>query len=85
MAFRLEVESNWPPVSIESLWVESIGDDKFRIDNSNFLLKGIAVDDIVEGRLESADKEEVFYFSRKLKAGRHSTIQVIVIAEGAVF
>lgn len=84
MAFRLEAESDWPPVSVETLWVESLGGEKFRIDNSPFFVKGISVDDIVEGRLEGSDEEEMLYFSRKLKASRHSTIQVIVLVDEIV-
>ena len=84
MAFRLEVEVDWPPVSVETLWVESLGGEKFRIDNSPFFVKGISVDDIVEGRLEGADDEEMLYFVRKLESSRHSTIQVIVLVDDIV-
>jgi len=81
MAFRLKVEDDWPPVSVETLWVESAGKSKFRIDNTPFLVKGIAVDDIVEGRQEEAGEEGMLHFSRKLATGGHSTIQAIVIVD----
>jgi hypothetical protein len=81
MTFRLEVEDNWPPVSAESLWVETIGEGRFRIDSTPFLARGVAIDDVVEGWSDGAYEEDMLHFSRKLEKGGHSTIQVIVILD----
>jgi|SRR5580693_6339272 hypothetical protein len=52
MAFSLPIEEDWPPVSVETLWVEAAKNGTYRVDSVPFLVKGIAVDDIVEGRTQ---------------------------------
>jgi Domain of unknown function (DUF4265) len=82
MAFDLEVVDDWPPVSVETLWVEYVQNGRYRVDSIPFLVRGIAVDDIVEGRTESpGEPDSLLHFTRKVEAGGHSTIQVIVIAD----
>lgn len=82
MAFNLEVEGDWPPASVETLWVEALKNAKFRIDSTPFLVRGIAINDIVEGRAEaSSESDGLLHFSRKLEGGGHSTIQVIVMVD----
>ena len=76
MEFRLEVIDDWPPVSAESLWVEPIGDGKFRIDNSPFFVRNIAVGDLVEG---AEVLDEPVKFVGKISSGGHSTVWVITL------
>jgi Domain of unknown function (DUF4265) len=80
MAFDLEVEDDWPPVSVETVWVKVAEGGKFRIDSIPFFVTGIAVGDLVEG---DTDQENVLRFARKIEGSGHSTIQVIVIADDA--
>jgi hypothetical protein len=80
MDFSLQIEADWPPVSVETLWVEAITVEKFRIDSIPFFVKGIAVNDIVGGE---ADSEGRLHYTRKLEEGGHSTIQVITIRDDA--
>jgi len=78
MTFNLEVEDNWPPVSVETLWVKVAKNGKFTVDSIPFLAKGVAVGDLVEGDEET---EGELKFRRKVESSGHSTIQVIVIAD----
>ncbi len=78
MIFDLEVVDGWPPVSAETLWVKTMGQSRFQIDNCPFFVKGIAVRDLVEGH---GEQEGLLRFSRKLESGGHSTIHVIVLAD----
>ena len=80
MAFALEIEDDWPPVSVETLWVTEAGKDRFRIDSVPFLVPGIAVGDLVAGE---TDHENVLQFAGKLEGGGHSTIQVILVDDDA--
>ena len=75
MAFALEVEDSWPPVSVETLWVTEAGEGKFRIDSIPFFVPDIAIGDLVAGEM---DHENVLQFSRKLEEGGHSTIHAIL-------
>jgi hypothetical protein len=82
MRFDLDIEDNWPPVAVETLWVEAVENARFRIDSIPFLVRGIAINDIVEGREDSADTPSApLRFSRRIEPGGHSTIQVIVVAD----
>jgi hypothetical protein len=76
MEFHLEVDSDWPPFSAETLWVEMIDDHRFRIDNSPFFVRNIAVDDLVDG-VDSG--EGPIQFVKKISSGGHSTIWVITL------
>lgn len=79
MAFDLEVEENWPPVAVETLWVECVHGVGFRVDSIPFFVQGIAIDDFVEGRAGGAgEPDSLLHFSRKVSWGGHSTIQVIM-------
>jgi hypothetical protein len=76
MVFDLTAEADWPPVATETLWVESIDEGIYRIDNVPFLARGIAVGDLVEGDLTSS---EMLRFVRKLSSGGHFTVQLITL------
>lgn len=76
MEFRLETTDDWPPVSSETLWVEELSYGRFRIDNSPFFVRDLAVDDIVVG-LET--ESPFLTFVEKVASGGHSTVWVITI------
>jgi hypothetical protein len=40
-------EEGWPPVAVENIWLEPVGDDAFRVKSSPFFVKGLAYADIV--------------------------------------
>ena len=42
--FALEIDDDWPPVSVESVWCDPVGTD-FRLRNAPFFIKGLAVND----------------------------------------
>jgi hypothetical protein len=45
--FRLEIENDWPPASVESLWAVDQDDGTARLDNIPWFVRGIACGDIV--------------------------------------
>lgn len=77
--FRLEKDADgYPPVDVEALWAESVGDNLFRIDNVPFFVKGISCDDVVEA---VADPEGELRFKSLVKSSAHNTFRVIVFRE----
>jgi Domain of unknown function (DUF4265) len=80
MGFDLEVVDGWPPVSVETLWVKSVGDGNFQIDNSPFFVRDLAVGDVVEGEGASG---ELLRFLGKVSSGGHSTVWVMALTDKA--
>ena len=76
MHFELELDEDgdWPPVSVETMWVEPLDQGLYRLHNVPFFAKGVARDDILSGDI---DDEGVLRFTGVAKRGEHSTIQVI--------
>lgn len=78
--FRLEDDGNgWPPAESEGLWAESLGDDRFRVDNVPWFVRGISADDIVKAE---PDPDGVLWFVETLERSGHQTIRVIPRADG---
>lgn len=76
MEFRLQVSEDWPPVSSETLWVETLDEGNFRVDNPPYFVRDLAVDDVVEG----AETDGPFLtFIEKVASGGHSTVWVITL------
>ncbi|MEU1617315.1 DUF4265 domain-containing protein [Streptomyces sp. NPDC005722] len=46
--FRLEVEDDWPPAGVESLWAVDRGDGRVELANTPFFVRGVANGDVVE-------------------------------------
>jgi hypothetical protein len=50
MTFALDKdEEGYPPDDFETLWVEKVGRDEYRIDNIPFYVRNLAPDDVVIG------------------------------------
>jgi hypothetical protein len=87
MAFNLPAEDDdpdhpWPPYAVETMWVEALGDDRYRIDNIPFFVKPLAIDDIVRGqRSESDSTSEFVWFSERLQWSGRSTVRVITFSD----
>ncbi|MGW4447202.1 DUF4265 domain-containing protein [Streptomyces sp. NPDC004682] len=45
--FRLEIEDDWPPAAVESLWAVDLGDDTVRLGNVPWFVRGVACGDVV--------------------------------------
>ncbi|WP_406325717.1 DUF4265 domain-containing protein [Streptomyces sp. NBC_01617] len=46
--FRLEVEDDWPPASVESLWGIDRGAGTAELANTPFFVRGVVIGDVVE-------------------------------------
>ncbi len=74
LAFRLVRDSDgYPPADREYLWAEPLNNDRYRIDNIPFFVKGISAGDVVHGRQES----DGLMFDGLIVSGGHSTIRVV--------
>jgi len=71
--FELAVTDNWPPVSSESVWAESLGNDLYRLDNIPFFARGVALEDI----LEAKPLNEELVFRKVHRHAGHSTYRII--------
>ncbi|MDH6195531.1 hypothetical protein M2272_002171 [Mycobacterium frederiksbergense] len=84
MAFDLPLENDdpehpWPPCAVETMWVEVLGDDLYRIDNIPFFVKPLAVDDIVRGR-PGESRDDLIQFVERVEWRGRSTVRIIVFA-----
>ena len=76
--FRLEIEDNWPPASVESLWAVDQGDDTARLDNIPWFVRGIACGDIVA---TESDEEGVRWAGEVVRRSENCTIRLIVFRD----
>jgi uncharacterized protein DUF4265 len=80
VAFKLERDAEgWPPASSESLWAEPLGEDLYRIDNTPWFVRDLAVDDVVRAL---AGDDGVLWGVDRLRWSGHLTIRVIPLREG---
>ncbi|MFI8303649.1 DUF4265 domain-containing protein [Streptomyces sp. NPDC085927] len=77
--FRLEIEDDWPPASVESLWGIDQGDGTARIDNIPWFVRGIACGDIVA---TEPDEEGVRWAGEVVRRSENCTIRLIVFRGG---
>lgn len=77
--FRLEIEDDWPPVSVESLWAVGQRDGTARLDDVPWLVRGIACGDIVA---TDADEEGVRWAGTVVRGSENCTIRLIVFRDG---
>ncbi|MHC5021610.1 MAG: DUF4265 domain-containing protein [Planctomycetota bacterium] len=74
IAFHLEVdEDGYPPVSVETLWAESLGGGRYRIDNIPFFVRDATDGDIVA----ASYVDEELRFTEVLEDSRNSLIRVL--------
>jgi len=74
MTFTLaKDEDGYPPDDFETLWVEDLGSNRYRIDNIPFYIVDISPDDIVEGIFVDG----ILRFNRLLGKSDISVIRII--------
>jgi len=79
---RLPRESDgWPPVAVETVWVEPLANGLARVDNVPFFIQGVSLDDVVELR-PAADGPTDLELHRVVTQMGHQTIRVVGFAEG---
>jgi hypothetical protein len=77
--FRLTVTDDYPPVSSESVWAESLLSGSFTVKNIPFYSKDACFDDEILARA-GADGER--YFERVITSSGNSTIRIIFFDVG---
>ncbi|MEV7335556.1 DUF4265 domain-containing protein [Streptomyces sp. NPDC094014] len=77
--FRLEVEDDWPPASVESLWAVDGGDGTVRLDNIPWFVRGIACGDVVA---TEPDEDGVRWAGEVVRRSENCTIRLIVFRDG---
>ena len=82
MFVRLPRDSDdWPPVAVETLWVEPLADGLARVDNMPFFIRGVSLDDVVELRRATDGPTDLELHQVVTQMG-HQTIRVVGLAEG---
>jgi hypothetical protein len=76
--FRLEIEDDWPPVGVESLWAIDRGDGRAELANTPFFVRGVAIGDIVE---TSTDDDGARWAGRVVRPSNNCTIRLIVFRD----
>ena len=66
--FALDIEDGWPPVGVESVWCEKVGDN-YRLKNVPFFIPDIARDDVFYAEIDPVNKH-VFDFEIIESSGR---------------
>lgn len=78
--FRLNRdEDGWPPAELEGVWAEPLGDDRYRVDNTPWFIRGTSAEDVVRAL---PDDDGVLWFSETLVQGGHQTIRIIPRDDG---
>src|SRR5688572_8638585 len=71
--FKLEQdEDEWPPVSVESVWADRVGENRFKLNNVPYFAKDVSYGDIIECEI----LEDVPWFLRLLESSNNSTVHV---------
>ena len=77
--FRLEIENDWPPAAVESLWAIERGDGAVELANTPFFVRGVAIGDVVE---TSIDDEGARWAGSVIRPSANCTIRLIVLRGG---
>lgn len=76
--FSLEPDADgYPPVDVESCWVDDLGDNKYKIANIPFFAKGVALGDVVFGK----DIDGELWYDSPGEYSGHSTLRVVFFEE----
>ncbi|MFF1423206.1 DUF4265 domain-containing protein [Streptomyces sp. NPDC058280] len=73
--FHLEIEDDWPPATVESLWAVDQGDGTVKLDNIPWFVRGVACGDIVT---TTADEDGVRWAGDVVRRSENCAIRLIV-------
>lgn len=74
MLFQLtKDEDGYPPDDTETLWVEEVGRNLYRVDNIPFYVNDLSPDDIVEGKV----KNDILEYSKTVSKSKSSVIRIV--------
>ena len=75
--FELDIdEDGYPPATVESLWATSLGEGRFRLENTPFFVTGVSYLDVV--RAHRSDDDGCLWFDRLVEISGHSTVRVVL-------
>lgn len=77
LSFVLDVDDDWPPVSIESIPCKVV-DDGYQVQAAPLFVKNISVDDVIEVNLDSFGYVDSW---NCIKQSENSTIWILRLAE----
>ncbi|MGR4866747.1 DUF4265 domain-containing protein [Caulobacter sp. LARHSG274] len=78
LTFPLEKdEDDYPPNDYETLWAESLGGGKYRIDNAPFFVRGVSSDDVV--RAEESD--DILLYKDTIHRSGNSVVRIIFLED----
>lgn len=81
--FELEPDDDgWPPVGGESLWAFSLGDGRYRLDNTPWFVRGVSCYDVVEAAAD--DEQGVPVVERVVERSGHLTVRVLPLGDRSV-
>lgn len=77
--FRMELDGDWPPASVESLWAVDLGDGTVRLANTPWFVRGIACGDVIA---VEADEHGDLWAGETVAPSPNCTIRLIVLKDG---
>lgn len=77
--FHLEIEDDWPPASVESLWAVDQGDGTVKLDNVPWFVRGVACGDVVATQ---TDVDGLRRAGDVVRRSENCTIRLIVFRDG---
>lgn len=77
--FRLEIEDDWPPAGVESLWAIDQGNGTVKLDNVPWFVRGVACGDVLA---PSSDEEGVLWAGDVVRPSENCTIRLAVRRDG---
>ena len=83
LEFDLDVRGDWPPFSVETLWVGRVEGDRYWIKNVPFFAKGIAFGDVVRAH-PKVDDPSMLALDEVVDRSGHSVVRVIVQGDHVV-
>ncbi|MCR6689588.1 DUF4265 domain-containing protein [Cellulomonas sp.] len=72
-------EDGWPPAESEGLWARPLGDERYRIDNTPWFVRGTSADDVIQAL---PDPDGTLWFAGTVEASGRQTIRVIPRRDG---
>jgi hypothetical protein len=72
-------QDGWPPAESEGLWAVPLEGGLYRLDNTPWFVRGVAIDDVIEAR---RDHDGVLWFVRVRGCGGRIVVRVIPRADG---
>ena len=79
---NLEVIDGYPPVSMESIWVEVTEEGYFKVNNIPFYSKEISLGDIVSG---IQTEENYLLYDKTIIHSKNSTLRIVFFNENQKF